>query len=381
MLSSMNERLPLRKRLAFEGTAICLGLVAFLIPAEIFLRFLPVNEGLRLMPVNEKGPVFRFTPNRTATWSEGWNFRIVNKVHVNNDGFVNDQDYDPTARTPLLAVIGDSYVEAGIVPYSQTVQGRLAKDTMSGRVYSFAASGAGLSQYLVWARYARDRYRPGAYVFVIIGNDFSESLYHREHSPGMHHFERLPDGSARLRRVDYQPSPVRRVFRESSLAMYLITNVKIQALFAMDIQKHLGSRDKRWVANIPAEAQENVIQDYCWAVDRFLQLLPENTGVSFSRIVFVLDGFRPDMYVPGELEEAVRKSVWAKMRNYVMHQAKALGITVVDMHPVFMERFSRDGKRFEYPTDNHWNGTAHGVLSEEIEKTDVYRDLFGRTPQ
>src|SRR5690606_27510166 len=90
-------------------TAILISIVGTLVVAEVVLRFLPVNEGLRAQPVDAVNPVFRFEPNRTAIWSEGWNLESVNRVHVNNDGFVNDQDYDPAASTPLLAIVGDSY--------------------------------------------------------------------------------------------------------------------------------------------------------------------------------------------------------------------------------------------------------------------------------
>jgi hypothetical protein len=70
---------------------------------------------------------------------------------------VNDQNYDPSTDTPLMAVIGDSYVEALMVPYEQTIQGRLSQRVPShNRVYSFAASGAALSQYLAYAMYAKD---------------------------------------------------------------------------------------------------------------------------------------------------------------------------------------------------------------------------------
>lgn len=372
----MSQALSIKKKIIFACAAVFIGVTGFLILAEIGLRFLPVNEGLRLMPVNEKNPVFRFTPNRTATWSEGWDFKIVNKVHANNDGFVNNLDYDPSQRSPLLAIIGDSFIEAGIVPYEQTTQGRLARQVKNGRVYSFAASGAGLSQYLVWARHARERYKPAAYVFVIIGNDFSESLYHRERSPGFHHFERMADRKAVLRRVDFEPGLSRRVLRESALAMYLITNLKIQTFFNFNVQQYLGRRDKRWVANIPAEAPEAVIRDYCWAVDRFLDFLPECTGVDFPSIILVMEGFRPDMYDPVALERALKDSVWAKMRNYVKRQAEGHGIMVIDMHPIFMERFSLEKKRFEFPTDNHWNGEGHRAVADAIAGTEVFRRLF-----
>ena len=375
----MAENLTIKKRIAFGLLAVFLSLAGFVAFAEIVLRFLPVNEGLRLLPVNEKNPVFRFTPNRTVTWSEGWNFGIRNKVHVNNDGFVNPLDYDPNARSPLLAILGDSYIEAGIVPRGQTAQERLGGMARNGRVYSFAASGAGLSQYLVWAEYARERYKPDAFVFVIIGNDFSESLLHREHSPGMHHFERLPDGKAALRRVDYEPSLVRRVLRRSALVMYLFTNVKIQRLFKVDVQKHLGGKDQRWVANIPAEAPEGVLRDYQWAVDRFLELLPEKTGVDYGKIAFVMDGFRPHMYDAKELEFALRDSVWKRMRDYVKDRAESMGITVIDMHPFFMERYTREQKRFEFPKDSHWNGEGHRAVADAIASSRMFRQWVGPT--
>ena len=77
------------------------------------------------MPVNDADPILRFQPDRTATWSKGWNFSIVNTIHSNNYGFICDFDYDRDVDSPLLAVIGDSYVEAVMVPFQETITGRL----------------------------------------------------------------------------------------------------------------------------------------------------------------------------------------------------------------------------------------------------------------
>ena len=119
------------------------------------------------MPVNEPDPVFHFTPNRELTWSRDWNFTLINRIRVNNAGYVNDQDYDSNDLRPLLAVVGDSNVEASMVPYRETLQGRLAATiTPAQRVYSFAAAGAPLSQYLAWARAARERWKAQALVIV-----------------------------------------------------------------------------------------------------------------------------------------------------------------------------------------------------------------------
>src|SRR5271166_4611249 len=129
----------------FAAISILIGLVLALAVGEVICRFFPVSDGLMAMPVNASAPIFHFTPNRNVTWSRDWNFSIVNRVHVNNVGYVNDQDYDVNDPRPLLAVVGDSYVEAAMVPPKDTLQGRLAKALAPAiRVYSFAASGAPL---------------------------------------------------------------------------------------------------------------------------------------------------------------------------------------------------------------------------------------------
>ena len=104
------------RQLGFALATVSLTVVLCLGSAEILLRFLPVQSGLRTMPVNAENPVFHFTPERDVTFSRAWNFDMVNHRRVNNAGWVNDQDYQHQAETPLLAIVGDSYIEAMMVP-------------------------------------------------------------------------------------------------------------------------------------------------------------------------------------------------------------------------------------------------------------------------
>jgi len=365
------------KNLLLALTSILLSIAVGLILAEVFLRFLPVNEGLRAQPVNEQNPVFRFEPNRDATYSSQWNFAIVNDVHVNNAGFVSDHDYNANDSRPLLAVIGDSYIEAIMVPYAETLQGRLAKKLgTSGRIYSFAASGAGLPQYLVWAKFAAETYKPDAFLFNIISNDFAESLQEFEHSPGFHRFTRGAQGSAEFIRTDYEPSLIRRLLRKSALAMYLFTNIKVQNI--ANFQLNLGKNDNRWVANVKATDSKENLEKYRWAIDRFLDLVPAHVSLPPSKVILSFDGFRPHMY-QGEKElQFALNSTWSQMRRYFMAQARTRGYVVVDGHQAFMADYTRNGKRFEFPTDSHWNGNGHRVIAEEIEKNELFKATFGR---
>ena len=110
-----------------RGLTVFSGLLVPLVCLELLLWFLPVHGGARPLPVNENNPIDRYEPNRQFIWSRDFYFSIVNRVRINNFGFVSDFDYDPSATSPLLAVLGDSFVEAFMVPFSQTCAGRLAK--------------------------------------------------------------------------------------------------------------------------------------------------------------------------------------------------------------------------------------------------------------
>ena len=64
--------------------------------------------------MNAASPVMRFRPDREFTWSKGWDFAILTEKRSNNHGFLNRLDHSFSSG-PLLAVIGDSYVEAAQV--------------------------------------------------------------------------------------------------------------------------------------------------------------------------------------------------------------------------------------------------------------------------
>src|SRR5260370_37286703 len=95
--------------------------------AEGICRLLPVHTGYEVQPVDAANPIVRFHPNRDFLFSRGPFLTNVNRGHVNNYGFVNDQHYETGDKRPLLAVIGHKYIEAGTGPDPLTLRGRLAQ--------------------------------------------------------------------------------------------------------------------------------------------------------------------------------------------------------------------------------------------------------------
>ena len=372
----------LKKRILFPVASIVIGFAAVALVLEIVLRFLPVCDAQQRLPVNEENPIFRFAPNRTIQWSSGWNFSMTNTLRLNNDGFLSGIDYHADDPGPLLAVVGDSYVEALMVPYEETGQGRMQKALDGrGRVYAFAIRGSPLSQYLAMAEYARDRYRPDAMAIVVIGNDFDESLLAYKSEPGYHYFAERGDGSLELQRVDYTPDRTKLLVRHSALARYLLINLQLLLLPSRLKDKFAagGERPTAYVGNTSSAAGGERVARSKRGVDAFLAELPARSGLDKSRILLVVDGIRPHLYEPATLE-SVNGSFFDVMRRYFLDRASESGYEVIDMQKVFMAHYAHFGQRFEYPNDDHWNPLGHELFFEAMNGSAVmkrFRDLEG----
>jgi len=363
-----------KRMILFPLLSIFCGLVIVLLSLEIILNFFPVNEGLRLAPLNDKQPFLHFEPNRVSIWSKGGNFFLVNKrVRSNNYGFINDQDYDHKASSPLLAVIGDSNVEAVMVPYSETTQGRLAKSVDGfGRVYSFGVSGSALSDYLSLAEYANKIFKPDGMIFVIISNDFCGPLPDKSRgAEGHYYFFKGPDTKeVTLGRVDYNPGLLRRALRNSKLFMYLIVNVR-----ALQSIKLLFKPRQSYVSTIDIAKDEKTISESKIAINVFFKQLPRMSGLDHSKIIFIVDGVREVIYEPAK-ELDSEQHYFSITRNYFIDEAKALGYEVIDMQKAFAEHYKIYKKRFEYLADRHWNGLGHAVAADQMIKSNLWRQLF-----
>ncbi len=355
-----------------------LAAVAPLALLEVAVRFLPVSSPPYLLPVSAQQPVPRFQPDVQYQYSWGPDFAVRSVKRSNNFGYNHFADYKAEDDSPLLMVIGDSFVEAQAIDSGKSAAELLhASLGGTGRVYSIGVSGAPLSQYLVFAQYAAREFRPDAMAFFIISNDFDESLVQYKSEPRFHYFEEGPEG-VRLRRVDYQLSAAKKLLRHSALLRYLMYNValeaRLQALLNPGSVAAWGSRD----AEAP-ERLERRVRDSRRAVDHFLELLPKMSGLGASSIVFVLDAVRPAIYTEQGLKDA-EAGYHERMRRYFAARAKALGYEVVDLQPAFIARHRADGSRFEFPTDSHWNELGNALVAEELAKTPVFGRVF-RSPE
>ena len=366
------------KSFCFAVISIVISLFIVALLLEITLRCLPVNEGLYAQPVNDESPVLRYAPNRSSIYSKGWNFGIVNHIRVNNYGFVSQSDYDPKAVTPLLAILGDSYVEAAMVPQTHTAAAILAGNLgHQGRVYSFGSSGSALSQYLAYARYARETFHPACLAVLIIGNDFDESLLKYKSEPGYHYFQERPNGELALTRVNREVNPWRRLVAGLALARYVVVNLEAPQVWARvkEVYQPYSVPRASYAGNVSAHVDGTRLMDSQRAVDAFLDMLPAQAGLFPSRIIIGIDGNRRAIYE--SRGESATDDYFDVMRRYAMRVAAAKGFDVIDMHQQYSAHFTAHGRKFDFPTDGHWNEVGHAVFAHAIQDSPAFKGCFG----
>jgi hypothetical protein len=335
---------------------------------EIMLRFLPVAWSPPVVAPTPGDPIQRYAPNTQFTWSLGWNFYFVNHGRSNAQGFLADYDYTAAATTPLVAIAGDSYVEALRVPFAGTLTGRLqAMLGKSGRAYAFAQSGVPLTQYVAYAKHACAAYHPQRLIVVIVGNDFDESVYIHRRRDGIFHLYPQADGS-----FDYRLTPlpapglIERVLRHSAIALYLARNVGVSNAIGW-FRPNAANAQTGYVGHTAAVADPARIEEGQRVIAWFLNALPSAACLEPRDIVLVVDAPRPQLYDPADLA-AVQTSYFARMRSRLITEAKARGFEVVDMEPFFIRAYAADPKVFEYPKDGHWNSHGHEVAAAAIRQ-------------
>lgn len=364
-----------RRQFLFVALSLFAGTIFAVILLEVAFHLLPVSDTVQTRAVNDETPYMSFAPNRDLTWSYGPTFSIVTEKRTNNYGFFNDVNYDASDRSPLLAVIGDSYVEALQVRNSDALHGQLQRAAAGGRVYSFGASGSPLSNYLAYGRLATETFNADALVFVIVANDFDESLTKYKNAPGMHYFAHTSENWELVRR-DYEPSAVKALLRPSALARYLFVNLQINQRFAQWRRERRQPTDQEtYVGNTSARFSPERLADSKKVVDKFFTELPLHTKLPADRILFVMDGMRPHIY-DGENLELAQGSYFDLMRQYFSEVAEKLGYDVIDMQPVFIAEHTASGSRFEFPDNGHWNATGHALAARQVSKSAQFRTLF-----
>ncbi len=334
-------------------------LIILFIVLELFFRFvLPSCERPNTYFDVQNGIVKYDKSSEEGTYSVGLNTSIKGKWRINKQGWNSLIDYTEQTKKKRIAIIGDSFVEGFHVnvedQFPSLLRKRL-KDTVD--IISFGRAGAPLSQYLHMARYVSKKYDPDVLIFNVVFNDFHQSL--TELSPYCKHFLRLSVRDSIVKESAILPYPSTKtssVWKKSALVRYLYYNAKLGLVSRTRTtekkERQGGEKIKQAIfSHLP---QIKIATEY--VVTTLKREMPN------TRLVFVIDAPRPCIYQKGEsCEETIQF-------NFLIEACEDQNIEYINLEKTMRKRFENNGKKFEFPIDQHWNTYGHQVVAESLLK-------------
>lgn len=342
------------KAIKFSGYFL-LGMVLVLACLEAALRFAPVTRGLFRTVQADRWPLHGYTPHARYAYSMAWDFQHFQTGTTNNYGHLAPFDFVKNSR-PVI-VLGDSFIEAQMLRYADTLQGQLGRLVgTTVPVYGLGFSGNSIAEYLATASMAREEFQPRAAVTLLHDGDISEAIGAR----ALHHYFEFKAG--RLEQ-GYQPSKgvslarrLREPLGDSALYRYVFGHLKfspqaIAGALAVEPAPAAGQPDQA------RRQQERVI------VERFLDEFAARAGIPARCVVFLIDADRYELY------DANYKPVQAvdspELTQYFLSRASEAGYQVAELRPRFAAHYRKHGQKFDFwPVDRHWNWLGHKLAAE-----------------
>lgn len=336
------------------------GVVVTLALLELGLRALPVftvpEPGL--LSSEDTVQIWR-GKNPSVTYSRGMYLERPHTHTPNPIGIVNGGIPDPDSA---VWIHGDSYIEALMLEYPQTLQGmlemHLSPDNLA--VASFNISGATLLDYLNGIKAAERITRKAAHILVLSPDDISESFVLKRPAKALNVFVVSDSGiTPSYNRMDtWTKSPAwkRKIFANSSLVRYIKFNVKF--LTKNLLQDGIGADRPR------VGAPSTAIPQY---VISGLTAYLDSVGKASSRVAFLLDCDRDQI-----VDDLLMKRFDAQQSHYKSGfsktfetLAKAKGMKVENLCDDFERQIKRTGRAVDYRmADKHWNEDGHAVAAE-----------------
>jgi hypothetical protein len=327
-----------------------------LLVLEGVLRLLPVENGLFGADADPNWPAHHMVPNSHFTSSATWTFENVRRGSTNNMGFVAPFDYRPGASG--IAVIGDSFVEATMNAYRDTMQAQLSHLLRNApAVLNFGVSGAALPDYVGVAPMVMRVFHPDWLVILVVAGDFSDGF---NPSPGYFGWDKDAVPPVHFR-PEASRGPVAKFIRSLALVRYTRANLRASVNHLL----HSSANGSAGSGRCTAERLQAGDSEF---VESWARSLPGAYGLSASQVVLVFDSDRATLYRNKARSEASSCATRDGLARIALAgAARALGEHVVDMAPVFAAFYRATGDQVDYmPSDGHWNAVGHRLAAIEV---------------
>ncbi len=322
------------------------GIALALCTLELVLRCLPVATssatGYYFDPLILTYPAHASFRNAT-----GWRLSNSHVLHSNNYGFVADHDFGPDPHA--VALIGDSYVEASMLPAADRLAAQIEHRRPGHPVFALGIPGTSLLDYAERVRFAHARFLTTQFVVLLERGDVGEALCGSGNisAPCL-------DPQTLAPRIEKQPPPGlgKRILRHSALAQFLFSQLKL------DPAHWLATSLRRMVAAVsPAPATHAATP----RVDplRISQEAATRVVQTFFTRVHDCNGCRFILVLaPGWQEPA---------RSTLLAAAEQEHVAVVDSQPFLDAYEHRTGLSMRVaPDDGHLNRLALGQIADRV---------------
>jgi hypothetical protein len=290
-------------------------------------------------------PAPHYLPRQRYVYSHGWAMMNARVGVTNDQGFTNSPDFEGRAN---VLVVGDSFIEALMLDYRDTLQARL--NAALGRVYAAACSGNQLADSLQLVRFYAPRLKPRVIVVFVRPEEVAGLL--DAPARGFAGFV-VADGKATLVHADYAESKLKETVKRSALARYLYYNLGVSDLLR---------RASRLTADI-AEGRAVRAQEKRIALGYYLSQLASLADAQAARVLLLVDGDRKSLYAPRK----AGAPELAADRELLLELARDYGLDIVDMQPAFAQHWALHHERMDFsPADSHWNAVAHKLAADRL---------------
>lgn len=332
------------------------GFLGMLLGLELLLRLLPVSSAT-YVDYYLSPNIRSYPPHFEWTAATGWDLRNAQTQYTNNAGFVGRRDLSRDPRA--IALIGDSYVEASMLPSSQRPSEQLERALGDTPVFALGMPGSALLDYAERMHWAQRQYGLRRFVLLLEGGDLRQSLC----GSGQIHGPCLDPKSFEPRQeLKPAPDPLKRILRHSALALYLTGQLQLdasrlwrQALLQARAPVEGSPRPAADTAPRPATTPEPKPSAGAQAVTA--AFLARIQDLQLDTLLIVIDARRPAIY-------ADTPAVDPDMDAF----AKALrerGAQVIRGEEVLVPHYRSHGLKFEVgPYDAHLNGLGVQLLME-----------------
>jgi hypothetical protein len=278
---------------------------------------------------------------------------------INNYGWNSEIDYVSYQQRdkPLIAIIGDSYIEAFQINVEDNIAAvlrRLVKNDYD--VYSFGVSGEPLSQYLQMSRYVNRHFKPEVIVFNITHNDFNESIRNVVNKPYSLQLSYKNGEFLEVPPNPYKPNIKHRILRKSAFVRYLWLNLYMAHTIRMLVKKR--STDN-FNANIDVKkvmVNREIIKNATFFLIK--KIREENPD---KELVFMIDAPRKDIY-----SGTIHNSGVLWLHDVLKDACAQNNCHFIDLTKPFSEKFNKDGIKFNSDYDGHWNEIGHKTAAQVL---------------